>query len=531
MPLYKHLNTSQHFRNGNEMTITTTILLLTLAILLGKSLDADASQEAQLSRFMASRAMKRLASGGGLGSKAPDEIDPWADPASSFAHLPERLKKSPPPPPRGRKEADRVTRLPGQPPGVRLRQYAGYVTVDDDHRRELFYYFAESPRAAACKPLILWLNGGPGCSSLGYGAMSELGPFRVNPDGKTLSRNRHAWNNLANVIFLESPAGVGFSFSRNATDYATVGDGRTAEDSYVFLVRWLERFPEYKSRDFYIAGESYGGHYVPELAVLVTAMNRFPGQETPINLQGIFVGNPLLDVHMLVKGNLEYLLSHGVISDEIRSKILAECTFTASGSGETPCYSAALPFEKGIYYFDIYAPVCHRLRNGTFYSSSSYEWKLFPGYDPCIFNYTELYLNNLKVKKALHARISTNWSRCNKDLKWNDAPESVVPIIKRLVVDHGLRVWIYSGDFDSACSLTSTRYSIKDLNLNVMNEWRPWYTPDSEVGGYVQQYQGGFTLASVRGAGHMVPTSQPKRSLVLLYSFLKNMLPPADIPN
>jgi serine carboxypeptidase-like clade 2 len=52
-----------------------------------------------------------------------------------------------------------------------------------------------------------------------------------------------------------------------------------------------------------------------------------------------------------------------------------------------------------------------------------------------------------------------------------------------------------------------------------------------QVGGYVQQYSGGFTFASVRGAGHTVPTFQPKRALVLLYSFLKGMLPPDDIPN
>jgi len=93
---------------------------------------------------------------------------------------------------------------------------------------------------------------------------------------------------VANVIFLESPAGVGFSFSRNASDYDT-GDQRTAEDTYVFLIKWLERFPEYKGRDFYITGESYGGHYVPELATVIMHMNRFPGLLTRINLQGIFV--------------------------------------------------------------------------------------------------------------------------------------------------------------------------------------------------------------------------------------------------
>ena len=93
---------------------------------------------------------------------------------------------------------------------------------------------------------------------------------------------------VANVIFLESPAGVGFSFSRNTTDYDTVGDRRTAEDAYVFMVKWLERFPEYKGRDFYIAGESYAGHYVPELAAVIVAIRKFTGKN-PTNLKGIFV--------------------------------------------------------------------------------------------------------------------------------------------------------------------------------------------------------------------------------------------------
>ncbi|KAK1357293.1 hypothetical protein POM88_050549 [Heracleum sosnowskyi] len=75
--------------------------------------------------------------------------------------------------------------------------------------------------------------------------MMELGPFRVNSDGKTLSLNKHAWNNEANMLFLESPAGVGFSYSNTSSDYVT-GDRKTAADSYTFLINWLERFPEYQ---------------------------------------------------------------------------------------------------------------------------------------------------------------------------------------------------------------------------------------------------------------------------------------------
>lgn len=93
---------------------------------------------------------------------------------------------------------------------------------------------------------------------------------------------------VANVLFLESPAGVGFSYSNTSTDYM-VGDKRTAADSYTFLVNWLERFPEYKTRDFYITGESYAGHYVPQLAQFILHNNN--NNNTFINLKGIAVSS------------------------------------------------------------------------------------------------------------------------------------------------------------------------------------------------------------------------------------------------
>ncbi|KQJ90550.1 hypothetical protein BRADI_4g32421v3 [Brachypodium distachyon] len=495
----------------------TIAFSLTLVVLLGASLTAtDASQEEQLRKFIEAKAAKRFTNR--PSANGPEETDPWADP-SSFSDLPTRCQG----PFEGSKAADKIVALPGQPPRVNFDQYSGYVTVSKEFGRELFYYFVESPYDAPSKPLLLWLNGGPGCSSLGYGAMKELGPFRVNLDGKTLSRNKHAWNNLANVIFLESPAGVGFSYaSNNSNNNNNVGDRRTAEDAFVFLQKWLERFPEYKGRDFYIAGESYGGHYVPQLATVIKFMNELHG--TPfINLRGIFVGNPYLDDYKNGKGFVEFLWNHGVFSDEVWAGILANCTF--SPSDDWQCFVATHASQKGnIDLYNIYAPICLQSYYGTYHSSS-----YLAGYDPCIDHYTETYLNNLEVQAALHARINTSWSGCT-DLGYNDGPVSVVPTIKKLV-EHGLSVWLYSGDMDSVCSITATRYSVKDLNLPITKPWDPWYTPDSEVGGYVQQYEGGFTFASVRGAGHLVPSYQPKRALVLLYSFLKGMLPPADIPN
>ncbi|THU66249.1 hypothetical protein C4D60_Mb05t12150 [Musa balbisiana] len=66
--------------------------------------------------------------------------------------------------------------------------------------------------------------------------------------------------------------------------------------------------------------------------------------------------------------------------------------------------------------------------------------------------------------------------------------------------------------------------AIKIMKLPIKNPWRAWYS-DKQVGGYVVGY-GGLTLVTVRGAGHMVPTYQPERALLMFSSFLRGKLPP-----
>lgn len=91
-------------------------------------------------------------------------------------------------------ERDRIVKLPGQPPNAKFSQYSGYVTVDEKAGRALFYWLIEASKTPQSKPLVLWLNGGPGCSSIAYGAFEEVGPFRVRPDGQTLYLSPYSWN-------------------------------------------------------------------------------------------------------------------------------------------------------------------------------------------------------------------------------------------------------------------------------------------------------------------------------------------------
>ncbi|XP_028776305.1 serine carboxypeptidase-like 40 [Neltuma alba] len=437
-------------------------------------------------------------------------------------------------PQQGLKEKDRIERLPGQPEGVSFSQYGGYVTVDKIAGRAFYYYFVEAQQPHRQKlPLLLWLNGGPGCSSLAYGAMQELGPFRVNSDGKTLQINKYSWNYAANVLFLESPAGVGFSYSNRTSDYSNNGDRKTAADNYVFLRNWLERFAEYKNSDFYIAGESYAGHYVPQLAHTILYHNNHPNSSF-INLKGILIGNAVINDGTDSKGMWDFLASHAIISDQAARVVNKLCDFSelvANQSSE--CSAASDEIEKDLGYIDIYniyAPLCLNSNLTSLPKPPSVVT------DPCSDNYVYAYLNRAEVQEALHANVTKlthDWEPCSNVIsQWRDSASTVLPLLHEFL-NHSLQVWIFSGDVDGRVPVTSTKYSIEKMNLPIKTAWHPWFV-NGEVGGYAEMYKGGLTLATVRGAGHQVPSYQPARALSLVTHFLKGIPLPnttTHIPN
>ncbi|GFP84292.1 serine carboxypeptidase-like 40 [Phtheirospermum japonicum] len=426
----------------------------------------------------------------------------------------------------GLKEKDRITKLPGQP-NVAFSQYGGYVTVDQKAGRALYYYFAEAQHSANSLPLLLWLNGGPGCSSLAYGAMQELGPFRVKSDGKTLFLNEYSWNHAANLLFLESPAGVGFSYSNTTDDVVSGGDKRTAIDNYAFLLNWLERFPEYKNREFYISGESYAGHYVPQLAHVILRHNRMPNN-TIINLKGIIIGNAVINDETDNIGQWEYLASHALITEDLANQALKDCDYRVFNPTQpinmsdkcNKTFNEYLRESGDINIYNIYAPVC---LNTNLTDTTPKNTSIFDP-DPCSYGYVYVYLNRADVQKALHANVTKisdyDWELCSYVLQtWTDSPYTVLDLLKEFLDIYGLRVWIFSGDVDGRVPVTSTQLSIKEMKRSIQSYWRPWYLNKS-VGGYTQEYEGGLTFATVRGAGHEVPTYQPSRAHTLIQSFL-----------
>lgn len=160
---------------------------------------------------------------------------------------------------------------------------AGFIQVRKDS--DIFYWQFDSRSNPSTDPLVIWLNGGPGCSSL-TGLFAENGPFSVQDD-LTLLSNPYSWNNSTNMLYVDQPVGTGYS--RVGFDEFTHNETQIANDFWEFLTGFYKTFPQFKGRDLFITGESYAGHYIPAIAAKIVAENH-----ADIVLKGVAIGNGLV---------------------------------------------------------------------------------------------------------------------------------------------------------------------------------------------------------------------------------------------
>ena len=172
--------------------------------------------------------------------------------------------------------ADEVTSLPGWSGPLPSRTYSGFINAGHDlqdgvnRTMMMWYMFIEAEVADPLSaPVLLFSNGGPGASSA-FGLFTEFGPLQLSADSMstnppTLFRNPYSWSKLANIVILNGPAPVGYSYctpigpAGDGTSCGSWNDTRTAEFNYNFVLGLFDAFPEFKNAPFFIAGESYAG--------------------------------------------------------------------------------------------------------------------------------------------------------------------------------------------------------------------------------------------------------------------------------
>ena len=148
---------------------------------------------------------------------------------------------------------------------------------------------------------MLWLNGGPGTSTLASGLLFEHGPCTVPLGANHTERNPYSWNEKLNIIYLDQPVGTGYSYGpATVTTLAPL-----AADVYAYLQLFLRRFPALAAAPFHLAGESWGGHYVPHIAHHIATARR--AGDVPVNLASVVLANGLTDPASQLATNVDYL--------------------------------------------------------------------------------------------------------------------------------------------------------------------------------------------------------------------------------
>ncbi|XP_023012513.2 venom serine carboxypeptidase [Leptinotarsa decemlineata] len=392
--------------------------------------------------------------------------------------------------------------------------YSGYFTVDKVFDSNLFFWFFPSKSNYVADPVILWLQGGPGATSL-LGLFVENGPFSVK-NKKGLKLRPYAWTNSHSVIYIDNPVGTGYSFTNEG--YAQ-NETKVGQDLYNALLQFFTMFPELQKNEFFVAGESYAGKYVPALSYTILKNN--PAAKLKINLQGLSIGNGFSDPEHQFKYG-DYLYQIGLIDDSTY-KVFQNQEQQAINCIQNKQFAKAFEIFNNLLDGDL-NNVSSTFKNATGFTN--YFNYLYPD-DP---NNIELknfgkYIQRSDVRAAIHVGNATFHGEDNtveRQLS-NDIMQSVAPWMVDILNNY--RVLIYNGQLDIIVAYPLTINYLNNLNFNGAQEYKTaprlkWYV-DNVLAGFVKQ-AGNLTEVLVRDAGHMVPADQPQWAVDLITRFTRN---------
>lgn len=396
-----------------------------------------------------------------------------------------------------------------------VKQLKGYMDLNETHGVNYFYWFFESREKPSTDPLVVWLTGGPGCSSM-LALLTENGPFLVDNTTYSPFLNKYSWNTAANLLYVDQPAGTGFSYVTNPLKYDT-NEKEIAAALWDFLLQFYAKYPKYQHLDLYITGESYAGHYIPAAGQYIVESNSAYAK----NLKGIAIGNGWVDPYIQYKAYAEFAFKNGLINTTV--KAIADTMYAGC---------------KALLDLKLY-PVafveCQLIEAFVLESSEVTIGRSINPYDiriPCQvpplcydFSLVDTFLNRKDVQADLG--VSRTWVECTRLVElflladWVHEFQDAVS----KVLESKRRVLVYSGDQDFICNYLGGLEWANTTKWASQSEFQAAPFKDWLVGGVksgrVKAY-GDLTFLSVDGAGHMVPRDQPQNAMVMLSQFMDN---------
>ncbi len=380
---------------------------------------------------------------------------------------------------------------------------SGYVPVDQNPANALFYLLERSRTHNSSTPLLVWLNGGPGSSSM-VGAFEENGAYPVHRKRLEFFRNPFAWNEVFDVAFVDQPVGVGFSTASSSGRFC---DNETcvARDFYKFLLGFVEKNPEYLGRDLYVTGESYAGRYIPAIAAYILKAGN------SLNLKGVAIGNGFLTNGDQAGPSPGFLFDMGIIS---------YITYILGRAGALLCQIAELVgYSDALTY-----GVCNDGSYSVINLPNEFDIRENSSYDD-VDKVVEAKLNEKSVQQLLGVDMNFSLSASGmEDLFIADSCASSFPDVEYML-GWGLPVLFYYGDQDYICNWKGGERAVHHLNwagkteFNA-EEYHDWMVDGgSEKGGMYKRHRN-LVLATVKDAGHLVPLNQPRAALSMIRRFV-----------
>ncbi|MCO5573919.1 hypothetical protein L7F22_027697 [Adiantum nelumboides] len=384
---------------------------------------------------------------------------------------------------------------------------SGYLSINQTSGSAMFFAYYEAMQNLTDEDgttaILLWLQGGPGCSSM-IGNFFELGPWRVGED-QCLHRNPGPWNRIFGLLFLDNPVGSGFSRAPVIEDIPTDQDG-IAADVYIALQRFYNLFPAFRTRPFYVMGESYAGKYVPSVASYI--LRKQEREEACLRLDGIAIGNGLTHPIVQIQDHGPTAYHMGLIDetqrqalDSIAEKVVTfieEENWIDAYYGRVELLGYLMNVTGLATLYDVTKTVGYYVTaNGTDYLSA-------------FLNRKEVQTSLLNVKPQL-------WEECNKTVGKRmaaDVPKSTMHLVEYLL-NQSIPVLLYQGQFDLRDGVASSEAWIQLLNWDgnkrfYAAEKRVW-KESGITAGYVRSF-GSLTHVVISNAGHLVPADQPYNS-------------------
>lgn len=369
----------------------------------------------------------------------------------------------------------------------------------------------ESQKNPSTDPVILWMTGGPGCSSE-LALFFENGPFKVKPD-MSLEPNPYSWNSFANLIYVDQPVGTGYSYAN--TDYIHDEAG-VQREMYAFLTKFMAKYPQYSTQDFFIVGESYGGHYVPAVCAKVVSENA-KSQNKKINLKACAVGNGWVSPFYQYAGYVPFALQNNLITSSQAQSI----------NQSLPSCQTALDNQN----WNEAGQVCSSLMGGVLNNNPDinvYNIHAKCNPPPLCYDFGDItrYCNLDSTKLKLGVPSNIQWSTCNFQVNEQFAPDRFESFAFDIptILNSGVRFLTYNGKLDLICNHVGNEIWVQNLKwsgrdqFNNLN-WKNWTVSGSTAGRL--KTLGNFSFVEVNDAGHMVPHDQPKNALALLDQFFK----------